>query len=284
MMNTTPTNFDKLIVTHPGSAHRDEFVSCCLLAAAGATGIERRDAGLTDLEDTNVCVLDQGGIHDPELSDLDHHQFERDAAPACSITLVLEYLGYDLALAREILPWLEYSEVLDSKGPFALADHLGCEPASVFAGISPVETFFLKQFEEVTSLDSLDGMFEGMKCLGQTILDQLNDTLERIKELPQLVELSVVGGVTVADVTAVSENPTLGLEIYLGSTGEDVPVTISHDDRGDGLSLFRRGDDPRVDFSKIDGEEGVVFAHNGGFIAKIEGGVDPLPLIEKALV
>ena len=283
MVNTTPTNFDKLIVTHPGPTHRDEFVSCCLLVAAGATdpfkpswmagrrswlvgpvwGIERRDPTEEDLANKDIIVLDQGGCHDPELSNLDHHQLARDAAPACSISLVLEYLGYDLSTAREILPWLEYSEVLDSKGPFALADHLGCDSESVFAGISPVETFFLKQFEGIESLGQFDGMFEGMKRLGQTILDQLDDTLERIKELPQLVELSVIGGVTVADVTAVSENPTLGLEIYLGSTGEDVPVTISADDRGDGLSLFRRGDDPRVDFSLIANEEGVVFAHNG---------------------
>lgn len=70
----------------------------------------------------------------------------------------------------------------------------------------------------------------------------------------------------------------MGLEIFLKDR-EDVAITITRDDRGDGYSLFRRNDRPRVDFSRIEGLEGVVFAHKGGFVAKVTADADVKSLI-----
>ena len=125
----------KTIVTHPGHAHRDEFISCCLLIVSGiAKIIVRRDPTKEDLNNPDVIVLDQGGRHEPEKLNFDHHQLPRDAAPTCSITLVLSYLGIDVEQARQIWGWLEFSELLDSKGPSPRRRRLGQTPTPCSQG------------------------------------------------------------------------------------------------------------------------------------------------------
>ena len=295
------------IVTHPGSAHRDEFMACCLAIAAGKCGrIERRDSTDEDLNDPNVIVLDQGSRHEPALLNFDHHQFGRDADPACSITLILPYLGIDVEKARSIWGWLEFSELLDSKGPFATAEKLGSTPDALFAGVSPVETTVLRWFEEVVWMeDDCAPLYALMHRIGKEKLDYLAVVVERHERLDR--EAIVYRGgylprqgswesgcdlpsrelpVDVIDATCIprDENPVMGLEAWVGTRVEQTVVTITQDDRGEGLCLFRRNDDPRIDFSMLEGEGGVVFAHKGGFVAKLAAGVDPLPMIEKAVV
>ena len=288
----------KTIVTHPGSAHRDEFLSCCLLIAAGeADCIERRDCTEADLENPEVIVLDQGGRHEPRLCNFDHHQFDRDADPACSITLILPYLGIDVEQARQIWDWLEFSELLDSKGPFETAKRLGSNPDGLFAGISPVETTVLRWFGKMQDrgriLISYDppygfsGLWEIMHRVGKEKLDYLKEVTERLDCLRENAKVVEVKGLRFVDARGIDrdDNPTLGLEIYCQQMGDNrIAGTITQDDRGDGVSLFRRKDHPRVDFSRLEGMDGVVFAHKGGFVAKLAAGVDPLPMLRDAII
>jgi hypothetical protein len=53
----------------------------------------------------------------------------------------------------------------------------------------------------------------------------------------------------------------LGLE-------EEIIAILSPDSRGQGYGMRRYNDDVRMDFSKVEGEEDVHFAHARGFIAK----------------
>jgi hypothetical protein len=48
----------------------------------------------------------------------------------------------------------------------------------------------------------------------------------------------------------------------------DAAVSLSWDERGNGWSLYRFNDDPRIDFSVLEGDSAISFAHKGGFIAK----------------
>lgn len=281
----------KTIVTHPGQAHRDEFVACCLLIAAGkADCIERRDCTEADLENPEVIVLDQGGRHEPELCNFDHHQFDRDASPACSITLILPYLGIDVEQARQIWGWLEFSELLDSKGPFATAEKLGSNPDALFAGISPVETTVLRWFEGMRTVSG--GPWQRRYCdlcglmhrIGREKLDYLEELTDRLDCLRENAKVVKVNGLRFVDATYIDrgDNPTMGLEVFCRELGGAAAGTITQDDRGDGLSLFRRKDHSLVDFSLLEGRDGVVFAHKGGFVAKLAEGVDPVPLLEAA--
>ena len=188
----------KTIVTHPGQAHRDEFLACCLLIAdLKADCIERREPTDADMADPDVIVLDQGGRHEPQLCNFDHHQFDRDADPACSITLILPYLnGIDVEQARSIWSWLEFSELLDSKGPFATAEKLGSNPDALFAGMSPVETTILRWFQSESSIDvhrkdaeigdynpGPNPLWDLMSRIGREKLDYLDEVVKRVDYL-----------------------------------------------------------------------------------------------------
>lgn len=282
---------DTIVVTHPGPAHRDEFISCCLLIGDGqCRRIERRQETTEDLVDPRWIVLDQGGRHEPELNNFDHHQFDRDADPACSITLILPLFGISPKRARDIWTWFEFSELLDSKGPFETAKRLGSTPDALFAGISPVEETVLRWFSEQEVILPHSPLWELMARIGAEKLDYIESVVDRIHFHGESASVVEVNGLTFLDATWVDrkDQPTLGLEMFCQEQDQDrdgtaIAGTITQDDRGDGLALFRRNDHPRVDFSSLEGEDGVIFAHKGGFIAKLAAGVDPLPLLAKAV-
>jgi hypothetical protein len=282
----------KTIVTHLGQAHRDEFLACCLLLAAGkADCIWRRDPLDADFNDPRLIVLDQGGRHEPDKFNFDHHQLPRDAAPTCSITLILPLLGIDVEQARSIWDWLEFSELLDSKGPFATAEKLGSNPDALFAGVSPVETTVLRWFEGrhvYFSAEHCEALWGLMCRIGREKLDYLGEVIGRLDYLRDNAQVIEVGGLRFVDATCIdrTDSPVLGLEMYAQELGE-IAGTVTQDDRGDGLSLFRRKDHPRVDFSRLEGRDGVVFAHKGGFVAKLAAGVgmfDTLAMLEAAII
>jgi len=68
----------KQIITHPGSAHKDDFLACSVLVHLHEVPILRREPTEEDLNDPGICVVDVGGRHEPELKNFDHHQFPQD--------------------------------------------------------------------------------------------------------------------------------------------------------------------------------------------------------------
>lgn len=287
----------KTAITHPGAAHRDEFLALCLLIAAGRISrIERRDPTVDELENPDVYCIDVGLQHEPGKLNFDHHQFSRDAAPTCSITLVLQHLGIDPNLARQIWGWLAFSESLDSKGPFATASSMGMTPDALFATVSPIETSVLRWFESEVIVsqyetfssfhgDALDdgGLWRLMRMIGKEKLDYLNEVQARLTRLASETSQVTIQGLNVLDATCVprTENPTLALEIFCKGLSNTPAVTVTCDDRGEGVCLFRRNDHPRVDFSRLEGE--VLFAHKGGFVAKTHPGQNWVDLVHKAI-
>ena len=79
------------ILTHPGGAHKDEFLACCVLAFQHDVPIVRREPSDDDLADTGVIVVDVGHEHEPERNNFDHHQFPKDSDPVCALSLVLHW-------------------------------------------------------------------------------------------------------------------------------------------------------------------------------------------------
>lgn len=264
-----------LIVTHPGkTAHRDDFIASCLMLAysPSSTRLVRKDPTPEDLADADTIVIDVGRQHDPELKNFDHHQLPKGAEPTCSITLVMEHLGFDLQVAREIWPWLEFSEWMDSKGPRATQAHFGMTSDHTLVTQSPIEGQLLHLFGQAYALSPHSTLLMLMKGIGEQMVDYYQQVTDRLQALENgLVDITPVrGGVKVCDLTSipVPDNPTLGLEIFLQKHHPDCAVTISLDDRGPGLSLYRRNDDKRIDFKKIEDEPNVSYVHANGFLAK----------------
>jgi len=66
-----------------------------------------------------------------------------------------------------------------------------------------------------------------------------------------------------------------------------VACLVSRSDRpGEGWCLYRYDDHPWLDFSRLDGKPGVIFAHKGGFIAKTANALskeDALDLVAESV-
>ncbi|MCF7761691.1 MAG: MYG1 family protein, partial [Cephaloticoccus sp.] len=56
------------ILTHPGSAHKDEFLACCVLLASFPTPVVGREPPPADLADPATAVVDVGQRHEPDLN------------------------------------------------------------------------------------------------------------------------------------------------------------------------------------------------------------------------
>lgn len=279
-------NTPKCIVTHPGQSHRDEFIATAIiLAHFPGIPVKRRDATQYDLADPHVLVLDQGGQHDPEQLNFDHHQLPRDADPTCSLTLVLQAFG-ELELAQELWPWLAHTEILDSKGPAAWARECGTSFDQLRGALSPVEGFMLRCFGAAQALRDGDWMHDFLSDLGTDLIAGLNEVDNRLKRLDRDTKLFTVKGREVLDLTAIrrDEQPTMGVETWCKRHRPGVAITVSQDDRGSGLTLYRRNDAPGVDLSRLEGHDAIVFAHKNGFIAKTRAMlVDPASLLELAI-
>lgn len=271
------------IVVHGGSAHRDEVIALGIaFAVHGQLPVFRRDATEDELEDPSVLVLDVGERHEPEKNNFDHHQLPRDAAPACAYTLYAEHVGLDEVL--KLRKWYEVGAMLDSKGPFATAKHLGLEkfPFEITGG--PIEGQFMMEFERHHTLPVgcflsafIHFMGTGMVASAQAYSEQL-DNLNR-----NCMPCEVKG----QQVLIFPTDNVEGSQDVRDRLFPEAAVSVSWDDRGEGWSLYRYNDHPAVDFSRLEGDPAVLFAHKGGFIAKTHTrlSVDQvLALVERAIL
>jgi len=265
-----------LIVTHPGSAHKDEFLACAVLLAVHPVPLERREPTPADLAAPAVAVVDVGHRHEPELHNFDHHQLPKDHPPTCALSLVLGHLGlYDDA--RRFCDWLETAEWFDCRGPLATAQWLGVDPAVLPRLNSPVDLTVLRRFALAARLAPGDPLWELLRMIGTDLLDYLRTLRARLDFIAAHAEIWTVdlagepAEILFLPRTApLPEDPSFGLERYLESAGlaDRVVGIVSPDRRGAGYGLARHRDNPRLDFTRIAAYPDVHFAHARGFVAK----------------
>jgi hypothetical protein len=264
------------IITHPGSAHKDEFLACSALLAVHPVPIVRREPSPADLADVNIAVVDVGHIHDPALNNFDHHQLPREHSPTCSLSLVLQHLGlYDDA--REFCDWLEPAEWFDCRGPGDTARWLGVDRAVVSKLHSPIDGTLLRRFAHSAQLSPGEPLWEIMRMLGEDLLTFVRSLRERLDFIAQHAELWTledIGGAPCAlflpRTEPLPDEPSAALERYIESRGlgNRVIGIISPDRRSGGYGLSRHRDSARLDFTRIAAEPDVHFAHARGFVAK----------------
>ena len=277
------------IVTHPGGAHKDEVLACSVLLALHPAPIFRREPTEEDLADPGTCVVDVGHRHEPELRNFDHHQFPRDQRPTCALSLVLDFLGlYEDAV--RFCDWLEPAEWLDCRGPVTTAEWLGVEREVLNRLNSPVDVTLLRRFAREETLHSGNVLWELMRMIGEDLLDYLKtlrSRLEKIGEHAELWELQAKGDsfrvLFMPRTDPLPDEPSFGLGRFIESQGwtDSTAGLIYPDRRGPGYGLSRFNDDPRLNFTRIEAQPDVHFAHKQGFVAKVSAS-DPERL--KALV
>ncbi|MEM0895948.1 MAG: MYG1 family protein [Verrucomicrobiota bacterium] len=267
----------ELILTHPGSSHKDEFLACCLLLAKHGVPVVRREPVPSDLDDPSILVVDVGGEHDPARGNFDHHQFPREHEPVCALSLVLQDLGL-YEDARKFCDWLEPAEWFDTRGAKGTAKWLGVSRDILFKLNSPMDVTLLRRFAREERLETGDVLYEMMRWVGEDLLDYIVSLRDRLKfigdhsEVWELVpaEDEAFKVLFMPRTDPLPAEPSAGLERYLDSVGlgEKVAGLVYPDRRGTGYGLSRHNDDPRLEFTEIEGEPEVHFAHARGFVAK----------------
>ena len=280
----------QLIVTHPGGAHKDDFLACSLLAHLHGVPIQRREPTEDDLADKATCVVDVGGVHDAQLNNFDHHQFPRDAPPLCALSLVLQDMGlYEDALT--FCAWLRPAEWLDTRGPNETAKLMGI-PRQAFSDLnSPIDITLLNRFANHTQLVPDDAIYQVMCMVGEDIVNYVRSLRERLDYLNQhaqwwTVESDATAGDPIQALfleqsEQIADDPSFGLYAFIAEQEKEdsVHALVSPDRRGNGYGITRYEDCPRLNFSNIEDQADVRFAHKRGFVAKVEA-TDPARLKE----
>jgi hypothetical protein len=261
-----------LILTHPGGAHKDELLACCLLAAVHRVPIVRREPTPADLADPGIAVVDVGGEHDARRHNFDHHQFPADHPPVCALSLVLQHLGV-YEDARQFCDWLEPAEWFDTRGPNVTAQWLGVDRSTMNKLTSPIDVTVLRRFAKAKQLNPGEPLWEIMSYIGQDLLDYLRDLRSRLDFVAANAEFWSFGDHEVLflpRVDPIPDEPSAGISRHLETIGkqEITAALIYPDRRGGGYGLSRHNDDPRYDFTRIEKEPDVHFAHARGFVAK----------------
>jgi hypothetical protein len=264
----------KAILTHPGSAHKDDFLACCLLVARHGVPVWRRDPTEEEIADPRIAVVDVGGEHDPAKSNFDHHQFPRDHEPVCALSLVLQDLGL-YEDARSFCEWLEPAEWFDTRGPFATAEWLGVDRSIVNRLNSPVDITLLRRFAQKRELGPGDPVWEVMRMVGEDLFMYLRTLRERLDYVADHASFLDVGEggqkvriLFMPRTDPMPDDPSSGLGRFIESRGENIAGLIYPDRRGEGYGLSRHEDSALLDFTRIIEEADVHFAHARGFVAK----------------
>ena len=265
---------NKLIITHPGSAHFDEFFAISLVLAVNNDvnyTIERRHPTEEELANPEIWVIDVGKKLEPDLKNFDHHQSTDTPA---SFMLVAEHLGLTAILSST--PWCEFKDKIDRFGPFKIADELGLENLLPF--INPIENWFLELFKK-----NPGEIYPLMRSFGQHVIKGAR-TLSSQFEFWANSEKCIIKKKTVLIGLT---NDSTGVQRYSSRADSPADISVSYDSRGEGWRLARLNDALGVDFSKLEGNEKIKFAHKTGFIAKTKRRIpvnEVMKLVEKAII
>ena len=266
----------KTIITHPGGAHKDDFLACAVLLSKFPVSIFRRDPTEEELADPEIAVVDIGHQYDPELNNYDHHQFARDSDPSCALSLVLQKFGI-YEDTKEFCSWLETTEWFDCRGPHDTAEWLGVDREAMAKLNSPLDVTMFQAFAKKNEHQPGEPVWEVMKMMGTDLVSYVVNLRTRMNQVAEHEEIWELGDgdqpIKVAFVPRTDppiEDASGGLawRVKELELEEEVVAMVYPDSRGEGYGMRRYNDSPVVDFSKLSEEPEVHFTHNRGFIAK----------------
>ena len=202
----------------------------------------------------------------------DHHQFPREQVPTCALSLVLKHLEL-YEDAKNFCDWLETSEWLDCRGPVNTAKWLETDRSILSKLNSPIDVTLLRRFATQPVHKSGEPIWELMRMIGEDLVEYITGLRKRLNYVAkhaEVWELDHFKALFMPRTEPLPEEPSAGLGRYIEEQGldEDVLVMIYPDRRGEGYGMRRYNDDLRIDFTRIESESDVHFAHKQGFIAK----------------
>ena len=162
----------------------------------------------------------------------------------------------------------------DTRGPIETAKWLGVSRESLAKLNSPIDGTVLRAFAREQLLHPGDLLWELMHSIGQdtlTYLSKLRGRLEDIEHHSQWFDLpGDLKALFIPRTDSATTDPSLGVGRFIEDHehAKQTVATLYPDRRGSGYALSRFNDSAKLDFTRIDAEEDVHFAHNRGFVAK----------------
>jgi len=242
--------------------------------------IFRREPSAEDLADAEIAVVDVGLEWDAEKMNFDHHQFPRDAEPLCALSLVLKHLGI-YEETRKFCDWLEVAEFIDTRGPNDTAKWLGVDREAMSKLNSPVDITLLRRFASATEHQPGEPVYEVMKMIGEDLVNFVRGMKARLAYIGAHAEVWEMGFgkkvLFMPRTMPLPEETSMGMGRYVEDLGlqEEVVAMVYPDRRGEGYGMSRFNDDKRMEFTRVEEEVDVHFAHNKGFIAKTSASETP---------
>ena len=268
-------NHMSLIITHPGSAHLDDFLSCCLVVnkSGNVKKIKRKEPNKAEIKDPAIWKLDVGERHDPEIKCFDHHQ--DGMYDECTISLLLKSWGY-WSNANEVYKWLKIVVINDTIGPKEVTKQLEISYKALGALNSFVERTILDFFKNQKEIKKGSILFSLMEIIGQNFFALIDEYTTVMEEVKVKLEYKIINGVqSIFCYKGLNHSSTL-TRIIKDKMKEKWPnlrggIAVYPNKRIKGTIALRRYDnDERVDFSRISHYEKVVYSHPKGFFLSMK--------------
>ncbi len=286
------------IITHPGTAHSDDFLACCVLMAKYGVPVERRDPTQADLDNSEILVLDVGGQYNPAKLNFDHHH---DLNIQCSLVLVLKWLDLHEKFQRAYR-WYDNVDFRDRNGVQRLGEKYGLTNEQMAELGSPVHTALINMFEKLSSLNPLPSgcehahderlrtgeyLYEIMINIGRELIDhaeRYDAAWERLEKCDTFC-ISDPRGSDFYESDGKSYHIMINPSDDITATGDfmrerKIAVMCSHDNRGNGWAILRSNDFTEINLAPLANDPRIQFAHKGGFIAKTKERVYVSDLLE----
>ena len=138
---------------------------------------------------------------------------------------------------------------------------------------SPIDVTLLRRFAKARRLEPGEPLWEMLSYIGEDLIAYVRDLrarLDFVAEHAQTWQLEDHEVLFLPRTEEVPDEPSAAIARYLESTGKDAltAALVYPDRRNTGYGLSRHNDDPRYDFTRIEKEPDVHFAHARGFVAK----------------
>lgn len=245
----------ELIITHPGSAHFDEFFAISLILAKfpdSTFTIERREPLRHELDNPDIWVLDIGAELAPELKNFDHHQSINLNA---SFVLVADFLG--LSKDLKTLIWWDFKDKIDRFGPTKTGAEIGT--TRLRNTYSPFEEWYLELFAS-----NPNQSIPLMRQFGIHVVKKAKKMASQFKFWEKCEKVAINGETVLIGHT----DSSTGAQEYNDTLDHPAAVVVNHDSRGRGWKLCRFDNFLNVDFSRLENHTDIKFAHKTGFVAK----------------
>lgn len=258
------------LYTHNGIAHRDDFLSSCvILATYDVAKIYRKPSqwfgSISKEPDDQNFWFDVGGDVDPVKRIFDHHQVKQPFdKPECALSLVLQYItGLSYKDLIEFCPTLDFTIRLDCFGPvnaFKQCVAVEAKAQPLMQSMSPVESFLLEQFQAKEEHDASSELCQLMAQMGKDMLAKIYELQNFKKVLKDKIKF--INNIAIYD-GVILRNASAMLDVYIQKHCPKCIIKVSRSSQ-DPKSWCAIRTNEKLDFNKMLNPK-TTFIHPNGF-------------------